>query len=144
MTAGLNVPRIKQNVFDYWQSANTLNWPVKVVSAQRGQQMQAVIGGLVNVRGFITSEKFVRGRTPDQMETVLGMPQGEYNQGVYVFRLLCLPLAHQFDLKGYSQTPDGMPYTGGRYPPGLGANQWDLTDDLLATVVAFVPPGQRF
>jgi hypothetical protein len=43
-----------------------------------------------------------------------------------------LPTEAQFNLKGYSQLPDGMATDDPRYmahadyPPGLGAPQWDV------------------
>ena len=144
MTAGLDLNRIRQNVQQYWQLQPD-NWPAKVISPQRAQQLQLVVGLATNIRGYITCDKFLKGRTPDQMESVLGLPQGDLSQGAWVLHPLCLPLVTQFDLRGYTQTPAGLPYAGsGAYPPGLGASQWELTDDIPAVVVAFVAPGQRY
>ena len=102
------------------------------------------MGKILNAGGYITSEKFIRGRTPQEIERVLGLIPNDLGQGAYVLRLNALPLPSQFELRGYSQTPAGVPYHGGPYPPGLGANQFELTVDLPATVLKFVAPGQRF
>ena len=32
---GLDVPKLKQNVIAYWLEDTRMNWPVKVISAQR-------------------------------------------------------------------------------------------------------------
>ena len=106
--------------------------------------MALVPGLAVNVRGYITCDKFIKGRSAPQMESILGLPLGDLSQGAWVLHLMCLPLATQFDLRGYTQTPAGQPYTGGPYPPGLGASQWELTADLPAVVVKFVAPSQTY
>src|SRR4249919_3043893 len=125
-TAGLDVNRIKQNVSEYWR-AEAWNWPVKVMSAQRAATLRASMGRIVSVKGFVTSEKFVRGRSLQEVERILGLLPGELQNGAVLLRLNAPPLPHQYELRGYTQTPAGEPYSGGPYPPGLGANQWELT-----------------
>jgi len=142
-TSGLDIDRIKQNVVEYWQS-EAWNWPVKVISAGRGSALGASAGRVLAVSGYVTSEKFVRGRSLDQVEKILGLLPGELKNGAVVLRLNVLPLPHQFELRGYTQTPGGEPYSpGGLYPPGLGANQWELKANIPATVWKVVPAGQR-
>jgi hypothetical protein len=97
----------------------------------------------VAVKGFVTSEKFVRGRSPQEVERILGILPGELKDGAVLLRLNILPLPHQYELRGYTQTPAGEPYSGGAYPPGHGANQWELTVEVPATIVKIVPAGQR-
>ena len=141
-TAGLDLNRIKQNVSEYWH-AEGWNWPVKVMSAQRASALGASPGRVVAVKGFVTSEKFVRGRPLEQVERILGLLPGELKDGAVLLRLNFLPLPHQYELRGYTQTPAGEPYAGGAYPPGLGANQWELTVEVPATVLKIVQAGQR-
>ena len=141
-TAGLDVDRIKQHVSEYWR-AEAWNWPVKVMSAQRASALRASAGRVVAVKGFVTSEKFVRGRSPQEVERILGILPGELKDGAVLLRLNILPLPHQYELRGYTQTPAGEPYSGGAYPPGHGANQWELTVEVPATIVKIVPAGQR-
>lgn len=75
--------------------------------------------------GFVTCYKFVGGRTLPEAEQILGLPAGELAGGAYFFEFLRLPAAAEFELKGYSQCPDGKPWEPwGKYPPGLGAAQW--------------------
>jgi hypothetical protein len=140
-TSGLDVDRIKQNVAVYWQ-AERWNWPVKVISAQRGLALGASAGRVVPVSGFVTSEKFVRGRPLDQIEKILGLLSGELKNGAVLLRLNFLPLPQQFELRGYTQTPAGEVYAGGIYPPGLGANQWELKANIPATVLKIALAGQ--
>jgi hypothetical protein len=96
---------------------------------------QGVSGRVVAVSGYLTSEKFVRGRSLDQVEKILGLVPGELKSGAVVLKLNSVPRPDQFELRGYTQTPAGHVYTGGDYPPGLGANQWELMEKLPATVV---------
>jgi hypothetical protein len=140
-TSGLDVDRIKQNVAEYWQ-AEGWNWPVKVISAARGLALGASAGRVVAVSGFVTSEKFVRGRPLDQVERILGLLPGDLKNGAVLLRLNILPLPQQFELRGYTQTPAGEVYSGGLYPPGLGANQWELKAKIPATVLKIAPAGQ--
>jgi hypothetical protein len=82
--------------------------------------------------GYCTSVKFLAGRTPAEMERILGFKAGtKLKDGAEIFRVDPLPSADQFELRGYTQLPDGVPQRNGkvvdeRYPPGLGAPQWDL------------------
>jgi len=141
-TKGLDVGRIKRNVLEYWQ-AESWNWPVKVISARRAGALKAAAGRVVPVRGYITSAKFVLGRPLDQVESILGLVPGDLAAGAALLRLNRLPAAGEFELRGYTQTPAGEPYAGGAYPPGQGANQWELFADIPATVLELVSPGQR-
>jgi hypothetical protein len=141
-TEGLDVNRIKQNVLEYW-NAESWNWPVKVMSAQRASALGASTGHAVAVKGFVTSEKFVRGRSLEQVERTLGLKRGELKDGAVLLRLSTLPLPHQYELGGYTQTPAGEPYSGGSYPPGLGASQWNLTVEMPATVLRTARAGGR-
>jgi hypothetical protein len=74
-TAGVDVNRIKQNVSEYWH-AESWNWPVKVMSVQRALALGASVGQVVPVKGFVTSEKFVRGRSLEEVERILGAATG--------------------------------------------------------------------
>jgi hypothetical protein len=103
--------------------------------------------------GYCTSFKFVAGRTPVQMEQVIGLRSGsKLAHGASIYRVVPLPTGGQFDLKGYTQLPGGMSTVDvgyqqhADYPPGLGAPQWDLArlgQGNLAWL-ADVLPGQRF
>jgi hypothetical protein len=140
--AGLDVARIKRNVTENWNS-EPLNWPVKVISAKRAAALGATAGKVVPVRGYVTADKFVRGRQLDQVEKILGLVPGDLKNGAVLLRLNRLPLPAEFELRGYTQTPAGLPFAGGAYPPGLGASQWELTADIAATVLKIAPAGQR-
>lgn len=84
-----------------------------------------------------------RAEALQEVERILGLLPGELKDGAVLLRLNLLPLPHQYELRGYTQTPAGEPYAGGAYPPGLGANQWELTVEVPATVLKIVQAGQR-
>jgi hypothetical protein len=129
--AGLDIAKLKQNVVTYWLEDTQMNWPVKVLSAQRGASMGAASGRIVPVRGCVVSAKFVLGRPPPLAERILGLRADELSQGAVLLRLNSLPRTNEFDLaEGYT---NGAAYPG--YPPGLGSNQWILTADIFATVL---------
>lgn len=128
---GLDIPKVKQNVIEYWTEDSRMNWPVKVISAQRGAAFGVAFGRIVPVHGCVVSAKFVLGRTLPLAERILGLRPGEFSQGAMLLRLNRLPLATEFDLAG--SFTNVAAYAG--YPPGLGSNQWILTTDILATVI---------
>jgi len=136
--AGLDIAKLKQNVITYWLEDPRMNWPGKVISAQRGATLGTVAGMVVPVRGCVVSAKFVLGRPLILAEQILGLRPGELNQGAVLLRLNRLPQAPEFDLTpGYTNV---AAYPG--YPPGLGSNQWVLTVDIPAVVVKVAGAGQ--
>jgi len=135
---GFDVPKMKQNAILYWLDDPRMNWPVKVISAQRGASLGAKIGRVVPVRGCVVSAKFVLGRPLALTERILGLLPGELTQGAVLLRLNRLPHPNEFDLAtGYTNV---AAYPG--YPPGLGSNQWILTVDVFATVLKVSGPTQ--
>lgn len=128
---------LKKMVIESWKQGGG-NRPVKVFSARGGPRPK--------VRGYITQEKFIRGRTPAEMEKILGLPSGELDsQGAIVEALDQIPTEKQFGLRSYTQRPGGtVPVQGSKYPVGLGAPQWELTEEVSATVIGTVKPGQAF
>ncbi|HEV3425633.1 MAG TPA: hypothetical protein VG105_17995 [Paraburkholderia sp.] len=99
--------------------------------------------------GFCTKFKFIAGRTPAEIERIVGFAdQSKLKQGAEVFLVSPLPEAHEFDLCGYSQTPAGMSTNDPRYvphplyPPGEGAPQWNLVhhdQSHLVHIVTLAP-----
>ncbi len=128
----------KRQAIAYWQM-NRLNRPVKVTSVSRPPMFWS--------EGFITCYKFVGGRTLLEAERILGLKPGELAAGAYLHEFLALPKEDQFELKGYSQCPDGQNWTpASDYPAGLGAPQWRIFRDayIPSRVAAHVLPGGRF
>jgi hypothetical protein len=61
---------------------------------------------MIMVKGCITQEHFLRGRTLSEIERILGFHKGRLNEGMIVAALIELPSAHQFDLLGYTQVAE--------------------------------------
>lgn len=125
----------KRQAVAYWKSTPG-NRLVKITSIARSPMFWA--------EGFATCYKFVTGRTLHEAEKILGLKVGELASGAYVQEFLVLPAEHQFELKGYSQCPDGVNWTpASAYPAGRGAPQWRiLPNTFLSTkVIAAVAPG---
>ena len=164
--SGLDIPRIKAIVQEKWRSGPEL-WPVKVMSLSRVMQLERELGrSLTQVGGYFTCLRAVRGKTPAEMEELLGFQPGSFCTGVVVYRLERLPLANEFELRGYSQLPGGETFDGIvlrrpgmvrpqyfsrdgeqlKYIPGLGVEQWELTPrtQIGAAEIQRVDAGQRF
>lgn len=127
----------KRQAMAYWQQ-NELNRPVKITSLSRPPMFWA--------EGFVTCYKFVAGRTLAEAEHVLGLKPGELASGAYFHEFQWFPAEDEFELKGYTQTPDGQNWTpASDYPPGAGAPQWRiLKHACIATQTVVVEPGARF
>ena len=120
-------------------SARTLEQPVKVVPL-RGTPPTAS-------GGYFTQEKFIVGKTPVEMEAVLGI-YGKLSLGAYVLQFKSALRKGDFESKAYTYLPDGKPYQFNPaekvYLPGRGAPQWCLTREMEAKCIAEVRPGERF
>jgi hypothetical protein len=135
--------RLKQMAIAIWRRGG-MDSLVKVMPMRRAPDAQRNVG-------YCTTFKFVVGRTPAEMEAVVGFRAGsKLATGASIYLVRPLPSAAQFRLSGYTQTPEGIstairtPHPD--YPPGLGAPQWELTgrqQDSLE-LLAHVQPGQRF
>jgi RHS repeat-associated protein len=102
--------------------------PVKVVPKGMGQK----IFEQGEVRGYFTQDKFLRGKTPAEMEKILGLKPGTLRDGAEVITLGEIPKPNQFEFIVPEGRPTGTPagYTNvpgaPDYPVGLGAPQWYL------------------
>ena len=163
--SGPNLSKLKQLVIEKWQSGPEL-WPVKAISLMRLGELQSKNDGQVNVGGYFTCLRAVRGRTPEEMADLLGFARDYLCSGVAILKFVRLPEPEEFELKGYSQTPEGKPFDGfvlrkaGQqrpeytdkngnsltFIPGLAVEQWTIRSGLeLPTVLLErVMPGLRF
>jgi hypothetical protein len=134
----LDETKLKQLAIQKWSTGGS-NGLVKIVSAERG--------ALQKVGGYITQEKYIVGKTPAEMERLLGLPAGELKNGASAMRLNRLPNPNEFELRGYTNTPGGLPYNpGDLYPPGLGVPQWQISRGIQipASPIKLVPPGKVY
>lgn len=58
------------------------------------------------VRGCITQEKYIKGRTLPELESILGFHSGRLAKGATVAALLQVPGKSGFELLGYSQVAE--------------------------------------
>jgi hypothetical protein len=127
----------KRQAIEYWRRS-ALNRPVKVTSLSRPPMFWG--------EGFVTCYKFVAGRTLDEVERTLGLKVGELTSGAYILEFLALPTEDQFELKGYTQCPDGQNWSpASDYPAGLGAPQWRILPNTFvpSRIAAVVQKGGR-
>jgi hypothetical protein len=130
--------KLKELAIEKWSTGGS-NDLIKVVSVNRGP--------MENVGGYITQEKFILGKSLREMELVLGLTEGELAHGAQVMRLNRLPTTGEFKLRGYTNTPGGLPYKpGDLFPPGRGAPQWQITKGVTipSTLLRVVQPGQQY
>jgi hypothetical protein len=129
---------LKKQVIAAWES-EPLNRPVKITSIVRDPMFWT--------EGFITSYKFIAGRSLNEAEGILGLKSGDLLAGAYMYEFMRLPTADEFELKGYSQCPDGKNWQPeSEYPAGKGAPQWRVKPNtyIASRLAAIVDPGGTF
>jgi hypothetical protein len=145
LRTGLDAGRLKAQVIELWRRGG-MDTLVKI--APRGFSPSP--GRNI---GYCTTFKYVVGRTPLEMESILGFAaRSKLANGAEIFLVRPLPAPHQFELRGYTQLPGGVPtnapgYTAhADYPPGAGAPQWELSDHLQSNLsrLASLGPDERF
>ena len=73
------------------------------------------------IKGCITQEKYLRGRTLAEIERILGFHTGRLSQGMIVAALTQIPRADQFEFRGYTQV------AGHHYQQQYGNITFDIT-----------------
>jgi hypothetical protein len=118
---------------------------VKVVPHRPGQPKAQQIAG------WVTQEIFVAGRSPEELEKLLGFdsrPGRAYLQnGFDVYAIAEQIQESDFDLGGaYTYLPNGKEWDGRdlKWPPGSGATQWKLTRHVACRFLQTVARGQKY
>jgi hypothetical protein len=60
----------------------------------------------IEVKGCITQERYIMGKSLRELERILGFQKGRLDTGIVVAALTQLPGVHQFELLGYSQVAE--------------------------------------
>jgi hypothetical protein len=64
------------------------------------------INEMIEVRGCITQERYIKGRSLPELERLLGFAKGRLDKGIVVATLIQLPNINQFELLGYTQVAE--------------------------------------
>jgi hypothetical protein len=141
--AQLDEAKLKQIAISLWRQGG-MDTLVKVVALGRPWFTVAPVG-------YCTTFKYIVGRTPGEMEDVVGLRRdSKLAAGADIYLVRPLPQPSEFRLSGYTNTPEGVSTTikpaHVDYPPGLGAPQWELTSVPPSSLqlLASVGPGQIF
>ena len=68
--------------------------------------MSMNVGDKMPVGGYVTKDKFILGRTLQEIEDILGFQRGRLAQGMFVLALDRLPQQNEFQLAAYSMTAE--------------------------------------
>ena len=120
-------------------SERSLDQPVKVIPFSNDPP--------ASVGGYFTQQKFIWGKTPEEMQAILGI-FGKLREGACVLEF-AMPLGpRDFETRAYSYLPDGKEYKPNpkekMYLPGKGAPQWVLKGDVRARCIARLKPHEPF
>ena len=77
--------------------------------------MALTIGDRTRVKGYVTKEKFLKGKTLGEIERILGYHAGRLGSGATFLALVRTPMPGEFSLAGYSPVADHRATT----PTGL-------------------------
>jgi hypothetical protein len=64
------------------------------------------------VKGFITRERWMLGKTPREMARLLGFSESRMSEGARIFALMILPSNDQFAFAGHTHWSGGKPVSG--------------------------------
>ena len=139
----LDESRVKRSLIEMWRKGGG-DALVKVLPSELAPDPSRPIG-------YCTQLKFVVGRTPLEMERAVGFRDNtKLASGAAIYLVTPLPWEHQFEYRGYSHTPEGIPTNVKSahpdYPPGLGVPQWQLSRHMQSALrpLATVGPGETF
>lgn len=99
------------------------------------------------VSGYFTQQKFICGKTPAEMEQVLGI-LGKLNAGACILQFDSALRGYDYLNKAYTYLPDGKEYIpdpkDNCYLPGKGAPQWRLAHPVKCSLIATVKPEVKY
>lgn len=99
--------------------------------------------------GYVTQEKFILGRTPADIERLLGVRIGSLGAGCRVYRLARAPGASECTYELTTEFPDGLAFNPAfsdpSFPPGAShVQQWQLLAEIPVLHVCDLAPGQAY
>lgn len=103
-----------------------------------------------DVQGYVTHQAAISGKSPREIETILGLRRDQLAEGADLYRLTQLPHIDAFLPRGYTTLVDGLELReglsqdAGGYRPGHGAWQIMLTGPVPATRIASLGPDDVF
>lgn len=99
------------------------------------------------VRGYFTQQKFIWGKTPEEMEVILGI-FGKLRSGAYILQFKAPLKPADYENRAYTYLPGGKEYKPDPaetvFLPGSGAPQWTLTREVQGSCIARLNPSQAF
>ena len=111
-------------------------------------------GGLAasHVGGYITLGLSLTGKTPQQIESDLGLPAGFLRNGARIYRFTRLPLSFEYEYELTAYYPDGLAFnpahSNPKYPPGSRKiHQWKIKPGVQIPIDSNyleLKPGQPF
>ncbi len=92
-----------------------------------------------SIDGYITVGKYLVGKTPLQIERVLGLKDKDLENGARIFRFTRLPMAHEYEYELTTLYPGGLAFNPAhsdlRYPPGSAKiHQWRILPDAAIPI----------
>lgn len=112
-------------------------------------------GGTVasKLGGYFTIGRYLLGKTPQQIETSLGLPDKHLVNGARIYRFIRLPHVGEYEYELTAHYPSGLAYIPAHSHPGYlpgdrAIHQWRIKKDIEVPVDTInfldLKPGQMF
>ncbi|WHQ68604.1 hypothetical protein [Methylorubrum extorquens] len=122
---------------------------LKSIGADKLVRVTDPVNERESAKGYFTIWAAVAGKDPDGIRHTLGLRSQDLVAGAFVYKLLRVPEPHEFEVRGYTTLPDGIPLKEGEkkdaggYTPGTGALQYTLINPVPAKLVCKLGPGEK-
>ena len=115
---------------------------VKVVSPTADQMVQKYGSAM----GYVTQEKYLYGKTTNDIERMLGLRPHELRQMAHIYSLERLPTADEVEFRLNCSLPDGKVFDAAGQTQMTAArnaysNHQDVYDRSMTPVAQYYPPG---
>jgi hypothetical protein len=126
----------KQDIYDGLRRENwSLNGPNRIVKV-------VPIGWAPTARlhGYVTTEQYLIGKTPNQIRELLGLQPGFLTKGCRVYRISRLPMIGEYEYELTAYYPDGLAFN----PADMEEARHEFRQNPSARIIPGYPPGSRF
>jgi hypothetical protein len=89
--------------------------------------------------GYVTQEKFLLGKTPQQIEIALGLPPLSLNRGCRIFRLQRIPQRGEYSDELTADKPGGLAFN----PAEWEEKRIRYDQDKSLNELSYYPPGDK-
>jgi hypothetical protein len=136
---------------DIQEAKRRENWSLK--GPNRVVKVTPLVDRKQSVGGYITLARFLLGKSPTEIEKLLGLPLGFLANGARIYNLSRLPNPSEYEFELTAQFPAGLAYNPAHGDPAYGPGsdktlQWKIKPGTTIPIdprsIIELSPNQRF